>query len=289
MEKNISHVSMSTISIALIFPLFFAACSSESKENRVIDNQSTTEESSIGTDTKQDTAVSVDTKYSDGTPIRYVVIGKQIWSADNLRVTKFRDGTPIKAAQSKADWIKAGKERSSAYCFAGDDPASQSNSFGLLYNGYAITSKHGLCPNGWHIPTPEEMGELISYVGKFPGQKLKAPYSWMSSDFGIGNGTGETGFDVIAAGARNPKGRYDEVGTKGNIATSYTSGENIDTYQFSYIGMDGDKISGRMEFGLTCRCIKDNSNTKGLDKSNQVIPQPKIESSEEFEEDEVAD
>lgn len=289
MKKNTTRGNTSTLSIALIFPLLFAACSSGAKGSKIENGQEQTEETSSGSETHEEASAAADTKYSNGTPIRYVVIGKQVWTADNLRVTKFSDGTPIKAAQSDADWAKAGKSRSAAYCFAGGDPASELNALGLLYNGHAITSEHGLCPKGWHIPTPEDIEALIAHVGKMPGKKLKAPFSWRSSDYGNGNGTGETGFDMTASGARNPKGRFEEVGNKGNLATSYTSGGDIDAYQLSYIGMNADKISGLMEFGLTCRCIKDSSSTTELDKANQVIPQPKVEPSEELEEDEIAD
>lgn len=287
MEKNISRVSTSTISIALIFPLFFAACSSESKENNKQNNQTTTEESHP--EKQKNASVIADTKYSDGTPIQYVVIGSQVWTANNLRVTKFADGTTIGNGQSDNDWKQAHKKRSPAFCYAGGDPASAHNHHGLLYNGYAVTSEHGLCPNGWHVPTPEDIEKLLTFVGSEPGKKLKATYSWNSSDFGSGNGTDEKGLGIVGSGARNEKGRFDAGSNKGNIATSYSSGEELDAYQFGYIGTDVKKFQTPMATGLSCRCVKDNPSTKELDKANQVIPQPKVELSEEFEEDEIAD
>jgi hypothetical protein len=50
MEKNTSRGTTSALSVALIFPLFFAACSSETKESEIANGQEQTEEKSYPPD-----------------------------------------------------------------------------------------------------------------------------------------------------------------------------------------------------------------------------------------------
>jgi len=72
------------------------------------------------------------------------------WMQTNLDVKTFRNGDPIPQAQTPEEWAKAAREHKPAWCKApktkqGDD------SYGILYNGYAIYDPRGLAPNGWYI------------------------------------------------------------------------------------------------------------------------------------------
>jgi uncharacterized protein (TIGR02145 family) len=285
-RKCISCREASRILLALTFPLFFASCGADISNNPASSKQAETDAETAKI-AEQPEAVVADTKYSNGAPIRYVVLGKQVWTADNLKVTKFSDGTPITNAQNTDAWTKAGKSRSAAYCFAGGDEAAGRNEYGHLYNGYAITSEHDLCPRGWHIPTSEDVEQLIAHLGKDPGTKLKSSFGWKTSvEFGSGNGTDAVGFWFVPAGTRNQKGRFDAMSLKGNLATSSSSGTEVDAYQLQYVSTGMDKFSAPLEVGLSCRCVKDDGSTKELDKANQVVPQRSVE---ELEEDEAAD
>lgn len=74
---------------------------------------------------------------------------------------------------------------------------------GLLYNHYAVsyleTNKATLCP-GWHVPTMEEFGALITALGgSIYGYKLKSTTGWDAD----GNGTDDYGFDGVPSGEYN--------------------------------------------------------------------------------------
>ena len=107
----------------------------------------------------------------DGNEYKTVLIGSQIWMAENLRVTKYRDGSNIENITDNLEW---GNTTTSACCDY-NNSATNSTAFGKLYNFYAIADSHNICPVGWHIPTEEEWTELINSVGdeSNAGGKLK--------------------------------------------------------------------------------------------------------------------
>ena len=75
-----------------------------------------------------------------------IVIGNQIWSAENLNVDKFNNGEPIKEAKNADDWYKSINSKSPTWCYPGfnDKNAHQ----GKLYNYYAVIDSRKLVPSG---------------------------------------------------------------------------------------------------------------------------------------------
>ena len=96
--------------------------------------------------------------------IKEVVIGNQVWMAENLNVDTFRNGDPIPHAQTNKEWSKAGKNRQPAWCYYNNDAAIGAK-YGKLYNWYAINDPRELAPKGYHIPNNEEWIALIDYLG----------------------------------------------------------------------------------------------------------------------------
>jgi len=98
----------------------------------------------------------------EGNSYHTIKIGTQIWTAENLRTTKYNDGTPI-----DTNWQQA----IGAYCFApwyavmrpvkGD--AADAAAFGCLYNLFAINTNK-LAPIGWHIPSDSEWSVMVNYL-----------------------------------------------------------------------------------------------------------------------------
>lgn len=80
---------------------------------------------------------------------------------------------------------------------------------GRLYNGYAVSDKRGLCPDGWHIPSKAEWNELIHYLGgdSIAGGKLKEAGTayWDSPNSGA---TNISGFTALPAGYREIDGTF---------------------------------------------------------------------------------
>lgn len=84
-------------------------------------------------------------KYSDGT--------SQIWLADNLRTTKYPDGTDIEANYFKKTPVSFGEGKVNAY--------------GVYYH-YDIRNK--IAPTGWHLPTSQEYKNLFAEAATADGQ-----------------------------------------------------------------------------------------------------------------------
>jgi hypothetical protein len=81
-----------------------------------------------------------------------VKIGTQAWMAENLIATTFNDGSAIPLVSGSPEWFAL---ISPGYCWYGNDLLSYKDSYGALYNGYAVQTGK-LCPSGWHVPTIDE-------------------------------------------------------------------------------------------------------------------------------------
>jgi uncharacterized protein (TIGR02145 family) len=102
----------------------------------------------------------------EGNSYETVIIGDQIWMAENLRTTKYNDGSPIKYVE---DWnIEKGR-----YCWY-DHDESYKKPHGALYNWYAVNTGK-LAPKGWRIPTYEDWEQLKETLGGklIAGGKIK--------------------------------------------------------------------------------------------------------------------
>lgn len=104
-------------------------------------------------------------KDCDGNIYHVVKIGNQVWMAENLRTTKYRDCGPIRQTRSLEDWKKL---TSGTY--------TMSNIYGGYYNWYAATNTRGIAPPGWHVPTRAEWVTLINFLGgtSTAGNNLKS-------------------------------------------------------------------------------------------------------------------
>jgi uncharacterized protein (TIGR02145 family) len=98
----------------------------------------------------------------DGYTYQTVVIGNQVWMAENLRATKYSNGdiigttaTPLDTVtylfQPKYQWPYNGLEINTA-------------NFGRLYTWYAATDSRNICPVGFHIPSYNDWDQLIMYL-----------------------------------------------------------------------------------------------------------------------------
>jgi uncharacterized protein (TIGR02145 family) len=153
-----------------------------------------------------------------------VTIGDQVWMTKNLNVDKFRNGDPIPEAKTNEEWIKAGENKQPAWCYYENDPAN-GEKYGKLYNWYAVNDPRGLAPEGWHVPSEEELQDLFIYLGgrKMAGIALKNDTGW----FKKGNGTNESGFSALPGGHRHLDGIFDAAESIGNWWTSSVFKENL--------------------------------------------------------------
>lgn len=87
--------------------------------------------------------------YDSVNHIKYKTIkkGDQIWLAENLRSTKYNDGSEIPKLYDSKLWSSSS---AGACCFLYNDSINK-NIYGILYNWSAVESGK-LCPAGWHVP-----------------------------------------------------------------------------------------------------------------------------------------
>ena len=192
----------------------------------------------------------------DGNIYHTVKIGTQVWMVENLKVTHYRDGTPIPNVYDNDKWPLA---TDGAYCLVNNYSIEYKNTYGVLYNFYSVINRHKLCPEGWHVPSESECMTLINYLGgkDVAGAKIKDNGSnlWKTKTT---YATNKSGFSGLPAGGR---GRLGSPGDVGYYATWWSSTSYDSLYAWHW-GLYPDKSSirsnpGHKASGFSVRCIKD--------------------------------
>lgn len=192
----------------------------------------------------------------DGNIYHTVKIGKQIWTAENLKTTHYQNGKKITNI-TDSTWFDPG---TAAYCNYGND-TNNAKSYGRLYNYYTINDGSNICPKGWHVPAIEEWEILRSNFGeenKNAGKlKETGTTHWINTD---SNTTNNSQFTALPGGIRTYIGFYTDLGKAGWWWSATTVPlQNMDGMCF---GLEYDKadIIIRNELkkcGLSVRCVKD--------------------------------
>lgn len=191
----------------------------------------------------------------DGQVYNWVRIGEQIWMAENLKATKFSNGTAIPLVPINASWIKL---TSPGYCWYTNDEATYKDTYGALYNWYAVNFPK-LAPTGWHVPDDAEWTELTDYLGGTgdAGGKLKETGTshWTGPNTGA---TNESGFAALPGGWRVTDGSFNRL----EYYAYWWSATGSSSYSaFSrFVIYDDDDVEGEETgkiMGLSVRCIKD--------------------------------
>jgi uncharacterized protein (TIGR02145 family) len=197
----------------------------------------------------------------EGNAYRTIQIGTQTWMAENLRTTKFNDGSNI--------WTVG------AYYWYNNDPVSFKDTYGALYNWHAVNTGK-LCPTGWHAPSDEEWKQLemalgmskasadssyvdfdvygMGYRGTDQGTQMKATSGWSTWEGRGGNGTNTSGFSALPAGDTGWDGIYECAG----VSTSYWCFGDPPIART--LGSDESKVSRAVYYtyiGFSVRCLKD--------------------------------
>lgn len=186
-----------------------------------------------------------------------VTIGKQVWLARNLAVTRFANGDPVPRITDADDWAAAGvagQPAQSAY----DNAEARVARDGLLYNYAAIRDPRGLCPKGFRIPDDNDWAALESALGKdVAAVRLKAAKNWPDTENGPGNGTDDVGFSGLPAGFRTQRGDFflgDRVAyfwSLTELSSSTTNAHMLFDYDPKIFRIEYDKT-----MGMSVRCLK---------------------------------
>lgn len=192
----------------------------------------------------------------DGNTYSTVYIGGKLWMAENLRVTKYRNGDAITANISEYGWANTHAGAWAIY----DNSATNHGRFGKLYNWYAVNDWKGLAPEGWHIPSQDEWQSLmVAAGGAQAGGKLKDTWTtyWNSPNTGA---TNELGFNARGGGYRTPYDTefYMDKGLRGYWWTSTSqSGDYALFFGLGYNSVEYLMYGEEKNSGFSVRCVKD--------------------------------
>ena len=209
----------------------------------------------------------------DGNVYTTVTIGTQVWMAENLKVTKYRNGDAIPNVTDDTQWSNL---TIGAYCNYANN-TTNANTYGRLYNWYTIGTGN-LCPTGWHVPIDAEWATLREYLiangYNFDGstganaiaKSLASAIGWpFSSLLGtVGNTDypekrNVTGFTALPGGNRGTDGAFSFIGEQGDwwLATE-VYGVNA---WYLWLGYDYIAVVENYSFskngGFSVRCLKD--------------------------------
>lgn len=122
-------------------------------------------------------------KDHDNNEYATLTIGEQTWMAENLQVTRFRNGDSIMQVTSNYEWFEAGEQQIPAWRYYRDD-ASTVEKYGILYNGYALRDPRGLAPEGWKIPGLDDWQILMDNIAGGEAEPWPRSTSFMENEDG---------------------------------------------------------------------------------------------------------
>lgn len=199
----------------------------------------------------------------EGNAYRTRLIGPRWWMAENLKVGSYANGDSIPQVQDAEQWVTL---TSGAWCYYDNEPDS-GETFGKLYNWYAVSDPRGLAPQNWHAPSEEEwqglenamgmtaaVADTQGWFGTTQGMQLKSSSGWDED----GNGTDSLGFSAQPAGFRGLGGRFY---MKGRMTAFWSSSDYAwDLVWYRALAADQSGIRrklGTKMRGFSVRLVKD--------------------------------
>lgn len=171
----------------------------------------------------------------DGQVYRTIKIDGRVWLAQNMQ------------------FDVEGK----SWCY--DDKDSFCSRGGRLYN---LDGARKACPKGWHLPRDREFTEMLTnltrcYSGVHTcsdfGKKLKAKVGWDGE-----KGSDEYGFSVYSTGFRDPKGKYQGMGSYSGFWTNQSG--RVETNYVWVLEKDAGNMqrifAPSKEHGYAVRCVE---------------------------------
>lgn len=197
----------------------------------------------------------------DGNVYKTITIGTQTWMAENLRTTKFRDGTEIHNI-CYGNWDS---NETGIYCSCNNTTdAVTLATYGRLYNWYTVTNSHNIAPLGWHVPTDAEWTTLITQLGgeKVAGAKMKetGTIHWTTPNTGATNESGFTGLPAGLRGSGGPQPFFNWMGACGYYWTSSEPGPNYAVGNYCRLSCDDAGVYRYDNYkaeGFAVRLVKD--------------------------------
>ena len=203
----------------------------------------------------------------DGNIYKTIKIGNQVWMAENLKVTRYRNGESIPNVTDNSQWANLTNGARCAYNNDNNNVAT----YGLLYNWYAVIDSRNIAPEGWHVPTDEEWKELEMYLGMNQneadatgwrgspvGGKLKEASTtyWNNPNTGA---TNESGFTAFPGGYRSHHyATFYSIGYYGCLwSVNEGSSEGAWRRLLHYNNSNVYRSYIDKHYGFSVRCVRD--------------------------------
>ena len=192
----------------------------------------------------------------DGNTYSVVTIGSQCWMGENLKTSRFRDGSAIAEVTDDTEWKD---QLTPAFCWYNNDNSNEAT-YGKLYNWFAIEDARGVCPEGWHVPSDAEFAVLTKYLGSaddVAGGRLKEEGTthWEAPNVLASNSSGFTG---LPGGMRFQEGQFDHMGKNGLFWSSRRESTSLAFYlTLTYNSAATYRTYIYKRSGFSCRCVKD--------------------------------
>lgn len=204
----------------------------------------------------------------DGNVYKTIKIGNQWWMAENLKVTHYRNGDPIPNVTDNGQWSNL---NTGAWCAYANDVAN-ADTYGLLYNWFAVNDSRNIAPEGWHVPTDREWKQLemalgmsrdeaddTGWRGTNEGSKLAGNAElWNNGDLKNNAEFGSSGLSGLPGGYRLGYGLFAGLGL---YAAFWSSTEYLSSYAWYrsllYNSTDVARYDTSKEVGFSVRCVRD--------------------------------
>ncbi len=220
----------------------------------------------------------------DGNVYWTVAFGDNEWMAQNLRTTKYSDGTPIPTGLSDEEWANTVEGAYTVYPYEDTlggsrefEPVLEYDDYGFLYNAYAALYGNP-CPEGWYVPSNDEWHSALDFVAAYYNlnnyevggalkscRQVNSPLGgacktiwhprWDESD--QAHGTNRAFFLALPAGHVNPESGYSGIGKDLYWWTSTPNSASF-TQRFGMLYNNNGVYGGasRNNYGYSIRCYR---------------------------------
>ena len=215
----------------------------------------------------------------DGNVYHTVQIGGQCWMKENLRTTRYSDGTEITLAASNTDFSST-----VAYRYNPGNHSFNVSTYGYLYNWPAVmngetsssslpSNVQGICPMGWHVPSDAEWTQLTNYVSgqseyvcnNYSGYIAKAlasntGWAYYTDTCAVGfdlSSNNATGFSAVPAGYHYGSS-FPNSGSSAYFwsSTEYSSSDAYNR-RLTYNNASVNSNNSSKSVGYSVRCLRD--------------------------------
>jgi uncharacterized protein (TIGR02145 family) len=196
----------------------------------------------------------------DGNSYQTVKINNQWWMCQNLKTTRFNDGSviPFFAMNDTSGWQ------------AGPGYKTISDSlYGQLYNYAAVLDPRGLAPEGWHIATDEDWKKLERSIGmdstdselmawrgqdEVNGILPQNSNNWPTTSFHFGNN--KYALNINPGGVVLYNGQISANGLEAYFWTATQQSNEAIYRSISYQRTQIFRQFADQRYGMSIRCVK---------------------------------